>query len=80
MAISLWGAVRLANDRRRSAFCLLSIGLMMVFGTLSSLIIGCLPWDWWRCLHAGQYHGENQEPHRINVTQKCLKAVVIVIQ
>lgn len=52
---------------------------LMLSGALFSFIgaligaIGCLPWNWWRCLHDGQEHTQNQGFHvPITVTQKCL--------
>jgi hypothetical protein len=58
--VALWGVVKLAyaNAWRRcySGISLLLIGLILVFGALTSLIIGCLPWYWWACLHDGQEH------------------------
>ena len=33
-----------------------------MIGTLTG-IIGCLPRDWWRCLHEGQEQSDKQEPH-----------------
>ena len=51
---------------------------VLIFGALGcgSACIGCLPWDWWRCLGDGQRHSQRQEkkPHAKNVTQKLLHA------
>ncbi|PYV76722.1 MAG: hypothetical protein DMG96_13200 [Acidobacteria bacterium] len=59
-------------DAWRSGISLLTIGLVLVFGGLTSLVIGCLPWQWWGCLHDGQEHSKNQQRHGINVTQEYL--------
>ena len=51
------------------------IGLGLLGGLLATLsgIIGCLPWDWWRCLKDGQDHSEYQNSHSGDtVTQKLL--------
>src|SRR5439155_4395084 len=35
--------------------------------------IGCFPWNWWKCLHDGHYHGEGYGIHRrISVPRKYL--------
>lgn len=57
--------------RRWSDWALMLAGLSLSF--LGALIgaIGCLPWDWWRCLHDGKEHSKEQGFHcPITVTQK----------
>jgi IS1 family transposase len=41
------------------AGCALTLGLC---GCLSG-IIGCLPWNWWACLHDGQEHSQGEYLH-----------------
>jgi IS1 family transposase len=69
----VYGCVRLLIGRRRVfGFTLLGCGIVLdVIATMSGAI-GCLPWDWWGCLHDGQRHSQNQHFHGIIVTQKLL--------
>jgi len=56
-----------------SGIALAAIGFALVCGSLMSLIIGCLPWNWWRCLHDGQEHSQRDVFHGgNNVSQKYL--------
>jgi IS1 family transposase len=73
-AISLGWPVGVCFDRgwRPFAYCLLVLAACLGIAACLSGIVGCLPWDWWGCLHDGQDHSENEQRHRINVTQKCL--------
>jgi len=60
-------------DKRSAGWSLLTVGVLLDILATCSGFIGCLPWNWWRCLHDGQEHSNNQEFHgSINVTQKLL--------
>jgi hypothetical protein len=54
---------------------LTTISLGAMFLGIGSACIGCLPWDWWRCLSDGQRHTKRQQydPHTKNVSQKILR-------
>jgi hypothetical protein len=76
--ILIWCAVA-DFDRRRSHFrgwLFIAASLALNLASSCSVIIGCLPWNWWRCLHDGQDHSQNDHLHGINVTQKYLTANV----
>jgi len=45
---------------RWQGFCLIGCTLVLDVGGCLSGIIGCLPWDWWRCLHDGQEHSQRE--------------------
>ena len=42
---------------------LLVTGVVLDFLACASGAIGCLPWDWWRCLHDGQQHSQRKNLH-----------------
>jgi len=75
VSIALVGCGGLRFDRgRRVAGALLIVG-GFVLDALACVsgAVGCLPWDWWRCLHDGEEHSDNNGFHRsINVSQKLL--------
>ncbi len=66
-------AAMLIFDGRRGAgyFCLF---MCVVTNICSSacICIGCLPWDWWRCLHDGQEHSYYKFHKEQSVPQKYL--------
>jgi hypothetical protein len=66
-SVLLWGVARLAwSDSWRRCYSgvfLLSVGLVLVSAAITSLMIGCLPWDWETCLHDGQEHSQRQIFH-----------------
>jgi IS1 family transposase len=74
-AIPLGGlGLHLAVDAHRWwGWCLASIALALDVLGCASGAIGCLPWDWGRCLHDGQQHSQRDIFHSgIIVTQKDL--------
>lgn len=60
------GGLRLDRGLRRSGWCLIFGGIALDVAACVSGAIGCLPWDWWRCLHDGQEHSKEQEFHGAN--------------
>src|SRR5690349_4752890 len=58
---------------RLYGWSLIALGLLLgLLATLSG-IIGCLPWNWWGCLHDGEEHSKDREFHSGDtVTQKLL--------
>jgi len=61
-----------ARDGRIGSVLLVA-GITLNILAATSWLIGCLPWDWGRCLHDGQEHSEYQDVHSlINVSQKHL--------
>ena len=62
-------------DARRWLRGWLLIGLAVLLDGLASAsgMIGCLPWDWGRCLHDGEQHSQRDIFHGGNtVTRKYL--------
>jgi len=62
-------------DRRQRSRGYWFIGGGLAIGLIGCIsgIIGCLPWDWWRCLHDGQEHSKEECCHSpIIVTHKYL--------
>lgn len=69
-----WGMFRLEDGRRFSGRIIFVGGLLLYLAAALSSMIGCLPWDWWRCLHDCQDHSEYQGCHGGDiVTQKTSK-------
>jgi IS1 family transposase len=68
------GGSQVDCGRRCLGWCLIASGIVLSCLGSASGIIGCLPWDWWSCLHDGQEHSQNDQSHGINVTQKYLTA------
>lgn len=68
-----WGTGRLLDGFRLSGSLLFCLGVCCNVLATGSVIVGCLPWDWGRCLHDGQEHSHNSGFHSaINVSQKHL--------
>ena len=61
-------------DRRgRAGRCLLIAGIVLDGLATTSGCVGCLPWDWWSCLHDGQEHSQRDYFHSgESVTRKSL--------
>jgi len=57
------GCDRIWNGHRFSGSILLIIGFSCDILAHVILGIGCLPWDWWRCLHDGQEHSQREYLH-----------------
>jgi len=58
-------------DRRRGGRIVLGTGLLVDVLATASGFIGCLPWNWRRCLTDSKYHGHNYRFHGGNsVKQK----------
>lgn len=75
VAITLGWPVAICFERgwRVCGWLLISLAFSLGIGGCLSGIIGCLPWDWWRCLHDGQEHSQRHIFHnRKSVTQKYL--------
>jgi IS1 family transposase len=53
----------LAGGRRWWGFVLFGFGLLLDIAACLSGAIGCLPWDWWHCLHDGQEHSQYDSFH-----------------
>jgi IS1 family transposase len=51
MPLGGWGLIRLDRGLRLSGWLLLSAAIALNVAACASGIIGCLPWDWWDCLH-----------------------------
>ena len=65
------GGILIMRGRKVIGWALLVSAILLDVTAAASGIIGCLPWDWWRCLHDGQEHSEYQWLHKkYTVTQK----------
>jgi len=53
----------LIDSKRKTGWSLLIAGLVLDVVVTASGLIGCLPWDWHRCLTDGQEHSQRQELH-----------------
>jgi IS1 family transposase len=53
----------LCGGRRWWGFLIFGVGLLLDCLACTSGAIGCLPWDWWGCLHDGQQHSQREYPH-----------------
>jgi hypothetical protein len=60
------GCCRIDDRDRRSGWSLIGVGLILGSIGCASGIIGCLPWDWWRCVHDGKEHSQYQRFHDCN--------------
>jgi hypothetical protein len=70
-SIIVWGLFRIGRRRRLSGWFLFGLGLALDCAACASGFIGCLPWDWWRCLHDGQEHSQRERFHsKESVTHK----------
>jgi hypothetical protein len=58
-----WGIIRIDRELRWIGWGLVIAGLLLDVLAGASGVIGCLPWDWWQCLHDGQEHSQNQIFH-----------------
>jgi hypothetical protein len=72
--LTVWvGADCLERGNRRKGWTLIVIGILFDALGFASVGIGCLPWNWWRCLHDGQQHSDNQQFHDGEIVpRKCL--------
>lgn len=50
------GTIRVIGGKRRAGIFLLLGGIVLDDLATASGVIGCLPWNWWGCLHDGQEH------------------------
>jgi IS1 family transposase len=57
------GFCRVLDGLRWSGWILFGMGVCFDLLATVSVIIGCLPWNWWSCLHDGQNHSEYKEIH-----------------
>ena len=75
IAIALGWPVGWCFDRRHTVmgWCLIALAIILDVGGCVSGIVGCLPWNWWACLHDGQEHSQSEYFHGgKSVTQKHL--------
>jgi hypothetical protein len=63
MSVMALGLILADSGCRRAGICIFVLGLVLDFAACTSGIIGCLPWDWGRCLNDGQEHSENYDFH-----------------
>jgi hypothetical protein len=49
------------DGRRGRGLFFIFLAVLCVSGAVVSGILGCLPWNWWTCLHDGQEHSQKQE-------------------
>ena len=65
IAISLGCTIAICFNRgwRWQGFCLVGRALALDLCGCLSGIIGCLPWNWWGCLHDGQEHSQRNYLH-----------------
>lgn len=71
--VLLWlGCDRIDSGRRLSGWSLIVGGILLDTLACTTGAIGCLPWDWWKCLHDDQNHSDIEQLHYDNtVPQKC---------
>ncbi|MGB9119048.1 MAG: hypothetical protein WCE73_00375, partial [Candidatus Angelobacter sp.] len=72
IALGALGLILVIERWRVSGWCIFALALALDGTACASGAIGCLPWDWWRCLHDGQQHSQNQQIHVNIVPQKHL--------
>ena len=71
VCILVWiGADCLDAGRRLRGWLLIGSGIMLDGLAFASIGIGCLPWNWWACLHDGQQHSQQEYPHGDKVYHK----------
>jgi hypothetical protein len=58
-----WGTGLVLDGKRTSGWSLIAIGFFIDSVATASGAIGCLPLDWWNCLHDNQQHSNRQEIH-----------------
>ena len=61
--ISALGLILTDEGWLRVGRCVFILGLILNISACTSGIIGCLPWDWHRCLCDSQKHSQNQVFH-----------------
>jgi IS1 family transposase len=67
------GGIFIDRGFRVRGWCFIGTGLTLGALASASGAIGCLPWDWWRCLHDGPKHSQRDVFHGgNNVSQKYL--------
>jgi IS1 family transposase len=57
------GGVRIHQGARVGGWCLIAGGVALDALACASGAVGCLPWDWWTCLHDGQEHSQGEYFH-----------------
>jgi len=57
------GLDNVESGRRLRGWGLFAIGILCDALATGSLIVGCLPWSWWTCLHDGNEHSDNEYFH-----------------
>jgi hypothetical protein len=64
-AIALGWPIGYCFDRRHTVvgWCLIALFIILDVGGCLSGIIGCLPWNWWTCLHDKQQHSQREDVH-----------------
>jgi len=69
------GTIRILDRKRRVGWLLICSGVLLDALATASGCIGCLPWNWWACLHDGQEHSQREIFHGgQSVSQKSLTA------
>ncbi len=64
------GCDRLLSGLGRTGWCFIALGIIADFLAGCSLIVGCLPWSWWTCLHDGQKHSQRQYFHNRQIVPR----------
>jgi hypothetical protein len=68
----LRGWNRLDRGYKLRGYSLIIAGILLDALACASGAIGCLPWDWWRCLHDCQEHSQNEYFHSPNIVTQDL--------
>lgn len=63
-----------AGGRRLKGWSLIALAVLLLALGASIGAVGCMPWDWWRCLHDGQEHSQREVIHSggRNISQACI--------
>jgi hypothetical protein len=59
--LTFWGCDRLYNGHQWSGWGIMALALTIGLASAVSGSIGCLPWDWHRCLCDDQQHSEQRD-------------------
>jgi IS1 family transposase len=73
--LGVWGLERFSQGHHWSGGSLLAFAVLLNVGATGTGGSGCLPWQWWDCLHRktkNADHNPRSQRHGLNVSQKQL--------
>jgi len=74
-----WGLIRITDGHRLSGWLLVLAAIVLDVLACASGVIGCLPWDWGKCLHDGQEHSQYQYFHGTHTVTQNGDSLLILL-